>query len=426
MKKSVLIISFTFPPAPGIGGRRWVKFARILKQHGNCVKVIAAQNQEEEVSEWLNDLEQLKQDVTYIQSSYPKYLGIQPKSFFQKFSYRVSLLYAKVLCKGNYYDKSNYWQQQLLETSRRIILENNIKNVICTIGPFRTAFFLLALKKEFPELNFILDYRDPWTNNKTSFGFTGLSRKRYNYEVNLEEKTIKGFDKITGVSEEMAVHLSKFLDTNELKRKFSTLPNGYDLEDFKDLFPQTTDENTSGSLKIVFAGTFYIKSVHVFKKLVEVVLGLETRYPEKKGHLNFIFAGSLPSEMSVYFQQYPHFLTYVGKKNLKDSYKMMVDADFCSLFLTDDLNYSFSTKFYEYLALKKKIISFSKVKGNNARYIEDNNLGLAVDFGSMEEVIERLFVLSKKELLGEAYQSEIQESFEIQKLTKRLEALLLS
>ena len=42
MGKKVLIVSYTFPPSPNVGGRRWSKLVRHLVESGNTVHVITA------------------------------------------------------------------------------------------------------------------------------------------------------------------------------------------------------------------------------------------------------------------------------------------------------------------------------------------------------------------------------------------------
>lgn len=423
MNKRVLIISYTFPPAPGIGGRRWAKFAKYLKRRGHIVKIIAASPKGKELSEWAADGNELRNDVYFIDSSYPESLGISPQSLKEKLRYRLSLLYARLKNPGNYYDKSNYWESQLLKECRKLIRWYKISTLICTVGPFRSSSFLLRLKHEFPQLKFIVDYRDPWTNNKTSFGFTTISPKRLRYEQALEERTIKEYDHITAVSSEMGEHFKKMLTPKEFSEKFTALPNGFDGDDFKPKNGQNK-MTENHQLKIGFTGTFYNTSIHVFEKLVETVRLVEEKYPDKKGYVKFVFAGHIPAAIKTYFDKQPHVFSFVGKKSLKETYSLLSDMDLCCLFLTDDMNYSFSTKFYEYLAMGKKIISFSKQQGSNGKFIEENELGISVDFENMEQVITDLFLSEKEKFLTTYKTSFSPDNYSLESLTKKLETLL--
>jgi glycosyltransferase involved in cell wall biosynthesis len=421
MSKRVLIVSFSMPPSPDIGVRRWVKFAKYLKQKGNLVKIIAAHEYFPETSPWLRDAESLKGDLEFTRSGYPRHLGIRPQSLAEKISYRLSLHYAKLRSRGNYYDKSNLWKSRLLKAARKTIREHDIHNVICTIPPFKIAHHLLELKKEFPKLNFIVDYRDPWTNNKTAFGFMGLPPERFQAEHLAEQKVVQQYDKITAVSAEMKAHFKTFLKDEELNRKFVTLPNGFDPEDFyRQKRNSSPDRKTS--ITIIFAGTFYDRSVHVLEKLMKTVEALEEQEPVKKGFLKFVFIGSMPQQAKALIDAHEPSFTFQGKKNLAEAYELLADADYCSLFLTDDLNYSLSTKFYEYLAMQKPILSFSKEKGANARFIEEKKIGLGIDFLTMSDVIARL--MKGQPILEFAPQLDIEE-FSVKKLTDKVEQLLI-
>ena len=70
-------------------------------------------------------------------------------------------------------------------------------------------------------------------------------------------------------------------------------------------------------------------------------------------------------------------LKFNGVIPLKEVHQNISHSDACVLFLTDDINYSFSTKFCEYLYFQKPIIVFSKL-GATTNFIEKNNLGLAI------------------------------------------------
>ena len=63
-----------------------------------------------------------------------------------------------------------------------------------------------------------------------------------------------------------------------------------------------------------------------------------------------------------------------GKVSNDEINKQLQTSHACLLFLTDDINYSFSTKFCEYISYKKPIIVFSN-DGHTSKFIELNKLG---------------------------------------------------
>ncbi len=67
-------------------------------------------------------------------------------------------------------------------------------------------------------------------------------------------------------------------------------------------------------------------------------------------------------------------MIFHGLKSKDIVYKEILKSDGCLLFLTDDINYSFSSKFCDYIALKKPIIVFSN-NGLTSKYIDENKIG---------------------------------------------------
>ena len=65
--KKILIITFTFPPKPGIGGRRWAKFAKYLHQKKVSFDILTFEKKSSEKSKWCDDVEPFKQNI-YVQN----------------------------------------------------------------------------------------------------------------------------------------------------------------------------------------------------------------------------------------------------------------------------------------------------------------------------------------------------------------------
>ena len=99
MKKKVLIISFVFPPYPGIGGRRWAKFSKYLSELGTDVFVLASENPFSYKSEWTKDVKNC--NIKRLPLKYPKALITFPKSFFGRINYNISKFFVQIFSKKN-------------------------------------------------------------------------------------------------------------------------------------------------------------------------------------------------------------------------------------------------------------------------------------------------------------------------------------
>src|SRR6185437_7132391 len=92
-KKNVLIISYIFPPAPGIGGRRWAKFAKFFRRKNVDVYVISSKIVDDKVSTWATDVEGI--EVIRLDSKYPNIISTTPNSVIDKILYRIKLIEVK-------------------------------------------------------------------------------------------------------------------------------------------------------------------------------------------------------------------------------------------------------------------------------------------------------------------------------------------
>ena len=144
--KKILLVCFSFPPFPGIGGRRWAKFAKYLCLNGYEVNVVAAENNSEEISEWSNDVQNKNIKLHTISLRASSVLSFVPKTFMQKVTYHVLGFVKPFIQKGNLHDKLVFIRTKLVNTVDSVISKNDISSVIVTIPPHNLAYYLLPLE----------------------------------------------------------------------------------------------------------------------------------------------------------------------------------------------------------------------------------------------------------------------------------------
>lgn len=379
MSPKVVIVCFTFPPYNGIGGRRWAKFAKYLIEFGYTIEVVAAQKQGGQLSPWAKDTRNYK--TTFLKGFYPKVLMSIPRNIIQKIWYKLSLKLVQLFSKGNPYDHSLYFEYTLLPYLEKQ-LKAGVSHIIVSVAPFNMAFKIGALKQKYPNTTFIVDFRDPWTNNKTSFGYANLSTQRMQFEQKKEKKVVEMYDKVVSVSDTMTEYFQMMAGK---KDKCLTITNGFDMEDF--ISEKKTIKNEK--LKLVFAGSLYDKAFHNFEALINALKELESKQPDIINQIEINIAGYMPQ---IYHEvaNACNNIIYHGNLSLDATYKLLSEADAAMLFLTDDLNYTFSTKFYEYIALSLPIIVCSKY-GVTSEYIVSNELGYAFTPDNMKESLIKVF-----------------------------------
>jgi len=98
MTKKVAIVCYSFPPFPGVGGRRWAKFAKFLAMDGYEVYAIGAKNIFTEKSEWTKDVDHPGIHYISLPLMYPKVLIKGVKTITDRIIYRTSLfIFSKYL-----------------------------------------------------------------------------------------------------------------------------------------------------------------------------------------------------------------------------------------------------------------------------------------------------------------------------------------
>ncbi len=377
MNKHILLISYTFPPYPGIGGRRWAKFAKYLTKNDYIVHVIHAKNPFDSTSLWLNDIEFNNQIIRYeVNSRYPKSLLITPKSLAEKIKYRLSLIMVNLFTKGTPYDRGVFCKKEIHNLSKKIIESNNIKNVIVSCAPFSSAYHTLELKKEINDLNILVDFRDPWTWG-TAYGFGNLNNSRLIFEKQMEKYVIENSDRILVPSIEMKNHLdvtyAKYTD------KVHLLSHGFD-EDEISIEPKIK----SDKIRLMFYGSIYENLNSVFDS-IEILLNNMNGKITLDIYSTLSPSKQLPDSVKLKHKLINYYDSVLPEKLFKNintyDYILIIQPDYAKDFIT--------TKIYEIIYSQTPIILIAN-PGKLSNFILDNNLGLWISPSNLNDGMESL------------------------------------
>lgn len=417
--KNILLISYIFPPAAGIGGRRWAKFAKYLSRQGYVVQVITAENYSDSVSEWLKDIDEPNIKVHLLPMKYPSVLNRIPNTLFEKLKYRFWMYFFKIFSKGTIFDRSVFWKYQLMKKTESLINEFKIKNVIVTIPPFKLAHHCISIKNKYPNINLIVDYRDPWTDNKSFHGFKGLSKTRLSYEISIENEVLRAADKVISVSQEMSQKLiSRDITSSS---KFFTISNGFDEEDI--IFSNRIKKSNEGYFTFIYTGSLYSNLDYVIEPLLDFLVNLKQNNKKLFNKLRFEFYGNQDIQLANKIKEANlNIIKVFSQVSLITVYQKINEANFCLLFSAPDHSFAFNTKFFEYLACRKPILLFSNL-GKTSEFISQNNLGYTIDNSDFKNSIEEILIKITNNSFN--YNSEFDiRPFSVKTMTKDLDHLL--
>jgi len=397
----IQIVSFIFPPQAGIGGRRWTKFSKFFYSQNIDFRIIAAGPQSETPSQWSDDISKYEDRIIYLKSGYPDILSEYPETLIDKLRYRFAIHKAKFITGGNYYDKSIYWLGPL-ENEITKNFKDGYQNLIISGAPFH-QMELVRLKEKLPDIKVLLDFRDPWVSNRTAFGFKEMSTQRQTYELELEKTVILSADAVVSVAQKMADYFTMIGATKSV-----CIPNGFDLKDYIGFEPKKASE---GELTCVFAGSLYNGLDLILKEFIRTVEHLNRNFPNK---INFKFIGTIPNWVKKNTEQIDSIT--VSEHVSKEAALLAInDSDFGMLFLTEDINYSVSSKMLDYIALSKPILCFSKTESITGKLIEEKGLGYSLNLKTIKDKL--MDVINKPYKINQEEMDKMKQQYELETLS---------
>ncbi len=322
-------------------------------------------------------------------------------------------MYVKLQTKGNYYDRAVFWREQVQSACRKIITKEDIHTVIVSGAPFSLFSQVSPLKEEFKHLRLIADVRDPWTSNATSYAFDKMSPTRLAVEQNEERTVFRHYDKVLLVNEHLTGYFRKLYQADDTR--FITLPNGYDHEETG----IRNDDNLKLSqdyINLAFTGTFYGQAQYLFKALIEAL------NDDRLQKFRFYFFGNgLDAIKNMVPPALANRFVFGYYSDVKQVNSLIAQCDLAMLFLTDDINYSLSTKFCEYIKFRKKTIVFSK-PGFTAYFVTENKIGYHIGEDNMRNNL--LKIVEDFENDNKFPETFNVEEFSIKNLTAQLTKLI--
>jgi hypothetical protein len=368
---NLLLINFDFPPNPGIGGRRWAKLAKAMARQGHIIHVVRARyHSAQKQSTWNSDVASELIHVYEVDCVYPSSLLQPPSSLSKKLQYRLDQLLLKLREKGNIYDKSIGWDNELLPLCGRIIEEENVDCIIATGAPWNILVYAAQLKQEYPECKLLVDYRDPWLT-AVNYGMQGLSKKRKQAETDKQSFVFQFADLVTTPNSYITNELETWCRLNcERMPVFKTVEHFFDPDDYTDA---NKEANTQGEVRIVYAGDVYVNSQPQWQWLKNTIQQISPPLLQlgKKLRFDLYTTASVPEFML----QIPNI--FIHEPIGKAIYSELEKADILLIVLPDNKKNERTTKFFEYLPYRKPLFVVADI-GDVTDFVGRHKLGVHI------------------------------------------------
>lgn len=402
--KKILVITYYWPPAGGSGVQRWLKFVKYLtKENFYCI-VYTPQNPETPVIDHslikdvpTTNFELIQSPITEPYSLYKILTGKSSKdkitvSFLNEKKQTPSL--TEKLSKwirGNFFipDAKMLWIKPSVKILSSFLKNNKVDVIISTGPPHSLHIIALKLKQRFPNIKWIADFRDPWTNIDflNELHLTSCARQKHK---RLEKKVVQTADGVISVSPTLTKELSALDPLNQ--NKFFTITNGFDEDDYLDI---PTSANTGNNFIITYAGLIppNRNPIVLWKALKE--LKTENLLPQ-----NFILRliGKTDAAVMDTIREYEldNYIQKIDYLPHSEVIKKEAESDALLLIINNAPNSKgiLTGKLFEYLALQKPIIAIGPTDGDASQIIRQTMAGAVINYdnvNAMKDTLLKIF-----------------------------------
>lgn len=240
----VLIITYYWPPSGGSGVQRWLKFVKYLPQFGVTPYVFTPENPSFDLRD-----ESLRKDVPaeaeVIHFPIWEPYGIGKKVGGQSLSNAPTSknsggLFKNIITwmRGNllFPDPRIFWVRPSVQFLDSFLRDNQIDIIITTGPPHSIHLMGQRLKKKNPNLKWIADFRDPWSEWGMLLSFK-LTTWAHNVHKRMERKVLVQANRVVTITPFYVKQLNRLSG-----RSVDLITNGFDEADFIDLKLQRTEK----------------------------------------------------------------------------------------------------------------------------------------------------------------------------------------
>jgi glycosyltransferase involved in cell wall biosynthesis len=406
--KKVLLISYFFPPLAGGGIQRTVKFAKYLSRFG-WEPVILTVREGTHIAHDDSLLDDLPQGIRIYRAQ-----GFEPEDI-SKLKVRIGRgkrilsdkkepvnsatgasrslketladFYLRLVPWFCIPDKKIGWLPDSYRMGKHIVARENIDVLYSTFSPVTSHLvgYLLKRKTQRP---WVADFRDLWVSFPKRAFVTPIHR---GIEQFLEKKVVHFADRIVANTDDSRqVFLRNYPQIDP--KKFVTITNGFDAEDFAEGFLRDVQKNR---FRITYAGNFYGgRNPQTFFAALSDVF---QQRPELRGKLAVYLVGANDPSVVQLVEKYnlSGIVKIIPYQTHKRCLEILSGSDVLLLIDSPDFNVSIPGKTFEYLRTGKPILALLP-EGATARLLRESGVDTIVHPGDVAGIKEILLDLYQR------------------------------
>jgi len=386
--ETCVLITYYWPPASGPGVHRWLRLSRRWPVHQLALTVCipdkaAYPSLDKEL------LESVPEHIQTIQvriTEPGQFLGFRTGVAFTS-NYKKSI-FSKFLAwvRGNLFlpDARILWVNQVVKKLKKEYLSGHFKYLITTGPPHSVHLAGLKLKKIFPDITWVADFRDPWleVDYLKHLHLTPLALKIHRIQ---ESQVLTNADAIVTISDGISSILRK-----KTAKPVYVIPNGIDSSLFDDL----SKSHCPIRFNILHAGNMPAE-----RDVPELWITLKNLdkpiYVDLVGHVDNAII------QSIRMAGIPHLITVKPPVSHKESLKLQNDSALL-LVVANRTPHSkgiLTGKIYEYLASGRPLLAIGEPGGDLEKLVKKFNAGWFIpyqDIHSCQKALEQAYTMWKE------------------------------
>ncbi|MFS4431054.1 glycosyl transferase family 1 [Chryseobacterium sp. S90] len=394
-QKKILIITYYWPPAGGPGVQRWLKFAKYLPDFGWKPIIYTPENpsypllDETLMKDVPENIEMVKTRIWE-----PYQLAEKLNKSNKKFkagqfdvgknqSWKSKL---SIWVRGNFFipDARVFWVKPSVKFLEKYLKENKIDTIVTSGPPHSLHLIGLGLKNKIPDLKWIADFRDPWTEI-SYYKHLKLTKSSDKKHRQLEGAVFKNADITLATS---------YTDAENFRKAGANavcITNGFDESD--------SDKSVTGQMSSAFTLSYIgvLEQLRNPENLWKALDELVKENIEFATDFKLKFVGRIDDKIlqSIENSSLKNHIQNLGYLAHGKAVEEMQNSDL--LLITNFPNESskgiIPGKIFEYLASGKQILSFGPDKADVAKILDETQAGKHFSYQDTETV--KKFILEK-------------------------------
>jgi hypothetical protein len=379
---NVLLVAYSFPPAGGVGVQRAASLARYLPNENIRLDVLTAHNASAVGSDpsLLSDIPSdvaihrtITLDLPFgIKKRIKRLIGGGKKAPVGTGGAAVAekpSFFKRILGDTLLPDPQITWLPILTFAARRIVRRRKIDLVLITAPPYSSLLLVEKLRKTFPGLAIVIDFRDEWLS--TSFDFVSFlfsrSERARKLATDSEASAVTKATAVVAVSR-AALRRIRSRYPKEPDSKFQLIPNGFDASRLPRSAP-SGGYKEDGKIVVTYIGTVYSSTEP--GALVQAIQSLPA---DVRDRFRLRFIGHIEEpRFREKLLQLGDMVELKGFMPQHEALAALNDTDYVLLIAHDPLNVG--AKFYDYVGGRKPILAVVDPDGDVRRLLEELRAG---------------------------------------------------